>query len=238
MIVICSTISTAAATTSPTTTVPAIVNPVANDDFATTNQGTSVVLLLLDNDVVPEGATGSFTEPANGILGADGADLTYTSSPDLCGQDTFAYTLSAGDLSDSATVTVDVVCGSGATSTTGPTDGGSTPPAIVELSVEDDFAVGNMNEALSIPVLDNDTLPANAGGAFGKPEHGTVVEPTENGLVYMPNEGKHPLVCSDVLLRLLRCSHFLALPDTPQNGVVLTPSITRSPAATCRTPRT
>ncbi|KAL9181967.1 hypothetical protein ACHAXT_012310 [Thalassiosira profunda] len=188
VVVICSTISTAAATTSPTTTAPAIVNPVANDDFATTNQGTSVVLLLLDNDIVPEGATGSFTDPANGSLGADGADLTYTPSPDFCGQDMFAYTLSAGDLSDSATVTVDVVCDSGATSTTGPTDGGSTPPAIVELSVEDDFAVGNMNEALSIPVLDNDTLPANAGGAFGKPEHGTVVEPTENGLVYMPNE--------------------------------------------------
>lgn len=30
---------------------------------------------------------------------------------------------------------------------------------------------------------------ADAGGGFGNPEHGVIVEPTEDGLIYMPNTG-------------------------------------------------
>jgi hypothetical protein len=89
------------------------------------------------------------------------------------------------------------------------------------LKLEDDFFEGNMNEALYIPVLANDTftggellsfftfivvnvfkLSSNtqicnpyvispslpeAEGGFSNPEHGAVIEVTEDGLIYMPD---------------------------------------------------
>ena len=53
---------------------------------------------------------GSFTEPANGILDTEDDDMMYTPNSDFCGVDTFTYTLSNGSGSDTATVTINVVC--------------------------------------------------------------------------------------------------------------------------------
>jgi len=193
-----------------TTSMPtANVRLVANDDFATTSQGTGVALSVLANDTVPADASGSFSKPSNGILSKGSSELVYTPNDGFCGVDTFTYTLSNKEFSDTATVTIDVVCDipEEVTPTPSPSSlvtnatvdvGGISenptraPTAMIEeipvtLRVEDDFAEGNMNEILDIPILDNDIVPSDAGGGFSNPGHGKLVEPTSNGLLYQPD---------------------------------------------------
>ncbi|GAA5116469.1 hypothetical protein GCM10023339_25180 [Alloalcanivorax gelatiniphagus] len=87
--------------------------PVADDDSATTLQGTPVDVPVLVGDTDPDGddlSVTEVTEPDNGtaVVNADGT-VRYTPDAGFSGSDTFDYTVEDGnDGSDTATVTVTV----------------------------------------------------------------------------------------------------------------------------------
>jgi hypothetical protein len=83
--------------------------PVAADDTASTVQDTPVDIAVLDNDSDPDGDTLSIIAVGDAITGTtaiDGTSITYTPAAGFLGTDVFTYTISDGDLTDSATVTV------------------------------------------------------------------------------------------------------------------------------------
>ena len=86
--------------------------PVAEDDTASTDEDTAVVINVLGNDADPERerlSIESVTQGEHGAVEIDGGKLTYTPVADFHGDDTFIYTTSDGKGgSDSATVTVTV----------------------------------------------------------------------------------------------------------------------------------
>ncbi|WP_281283808.1 ThuA domain-containing protein [Nocardioides dongxiaopingii] len=91
--------------------------PVADDDTATTEQGTALDVPVLVGDTDPDGddlTVTAVTDPANGTtaINADGT-VRYTPGAGFTGTDTFGYTVSDGVLTDTATVTVTVTepCG-------------------------------------------------------------------------------------------------------------------------------
>lgn len=130
------------------------------------------------------GVDGYFRNPSFGEIERGANELVYTPNDDFCGVDTFTYTLSKEGFSSTATVTVDVICdnieeiASVGEEEVGPPidtdvtvdaagipeDPTTAPISDIEeeigiLELEDDFAEGNMNEELSIPVLANDIVP-------------------------------------------------------------------------------
>ena len=88
--------------------------PVANNDAATTNQNQAVTITaaqLLANDTDVEGDTlsiASVGNATNGSVALNGSDVVFTPDNDFNGAASFAYTLSDGSLTDSATVSVTV----------------------------------------------------------------------------------------------------------------------------------
>jgi hypothetical protein len=107
-----------------TVTVLANVAPTANDDSATTDTATPVVVNVLDNDVGQIGETlaiGSFdaTSANNAAVSCDTVtgDCTYTPDGVFTGDDTFTYTATDGTLLSAAatvTITVNAVAGNAA----------------------------------------------------------------------------------------------------------------------------
>ncbi|MCK4564473.1 MAG: sulfatase-like hydrolase/transferase, partial [Verrucomicrobia bacterium] len=91
--------------------------PVANDDSAstigsTTGPGASVLIDVLANDI-DDGTPGPLTitdpgSPLAGVAVIESAKIRYTPNQGFFGTDQFVYTISDGQDSDSATVTVDV----------------------------------------------------------------------------------------------------------------------------------
>ena len=87
--------------------------PVARDDAATTREDEAVVVPVVENDRDPENddlEVMSVTAPQSGVAEVDagGKTITYTPRQDHHGADSFAYTVSDGDLDDQAQVTVTV----------------------------------------------------------------------------------------------------------------------------------
>ncbi|MBE0534753.1 MAG: tandem-95 repeat protein, partial [Phycisphaerae bacterium] len=99
-----------------TVTVVAVNDaPVANPDFAATEEETAVTINVLDNDTDVEGDTLTvvhLTQAAHGTASLNAADqtVTYTPDPDFAGEDTFTYTVGDGNGGTSeAVVTVTVI---------------------------------------------------------------------------------------------------------------------------------
>ena len=134
---------------SNTATVTITVNPindapVANNDSATTNEDTAVVIDVLanDTDVDPTDTLSvqSVTEGANGSVANNGDSVTYTPGLGFVGDDTFSYTVSDGNAgTDTATVSVTV------------TEFNNPPVA------NDDSATTDEDTAVIVDVLANDT---------------------------------------------------------------------------------
>jgi hypothetical protein len=86
--------------------------PDAIDDSATADEGGSVVIAVLANDVDVEGGTLAVTgvsTPAHGTATINGdGTVTYTPAAAYSGPDSFTYTAGDGGATDSATVTVQV----------------------------------------------------------------------------------------------------------------------------------
>ena len=98
------------------TIVPVNAAPVAGDDGLATDQdvplSVAVASDLLGNDSDANGdalSLDSFTQPVNGVLTDNGdGTLSYTPNVGYNGVDTFAYTVTDGTLTDTATVSVTV----------------------------------------------------------------------------------------------------------------------------------
>jgi VCBS repeat-containing protein len=104
---------TATATVTINVSVTHINNPPqAQDDSATTRQGTPVTINILANDVDPDGdmlTLDSVGPAGNGTVTKNGNAVTYTPSGNFTGTDSFTYTISDGKGgTDTATVTVTV----------------------------------------------------------------------------------------------------------------------------------
>ncbi|WP_300533385.1 Ig-like domain-containing protein [uncultured Mameliella sp.] len=123
--------------------------PVAEDDSASTDVDTAVLIDVTANDSDPDGdpLTVVFnTDPANGTV-VDNGDGTFTYTPDAGfeGTDTFEYDISdsSGD-SDTGVVTVAVG---------GEQSGNAAPDAV------DDFATTDIDTPVTIDALANDSDP-------------------------------------------------------------------------------
>jgi PKD repeat protein len=85
----------------------AILRPNAVDDAEVTDPGTSLTITVLSNDTDPQNlpltvvAVGT---PANGAATTNGTTVLYTPTAGFSGIDTFTYTISNGELTNSATI--------------------------------------------------------------------------------------------------------------------------------------
>jgi VCBS repeat-containing protein len=156
--------------------------PVAvNDNYpATEDQPLTIPAPgVLDNDMDPDGdplSVISNTPPSNGTVtqNPDGS-FTYTPNPDFCGTDSFTYTVSDGQATDTATVTITVACV-------------NDPPVAV-----DDNYPATEDQPLTIPapgVLDNDVdLDGDPLSVISNtpPSNGTVTQNPDGSFTYTPN---------------------------------------------------
>ncbi len=172
------------------------VAPVAADDTAATVLGTALVLDvaadLLANDSDADGdplSLAGFTQPASGsVVDSGDGTLTYTPAAGFIGSDSFTYTVSDGGLTDTATVTIEVI------------DAANTAPA-----AGDDTVTTDEDTAAVITVAG---LLANDGDGDGdaltlagvtQPAHGTTViddngtpdDAADDTVVYTPAADFH-----------------------------------------------
>jgi large repetitive protein len=157
--------------------------PVAVDDNYTTNEDQTLTISVpgvLGNDTDVDGTALSVvnnTQPGHGTvtLNSNGS-FTYTPNANYCGPDSFNYTASDGQLTDSATVTINVTCI-------------NDPP----LAVPDNYSIGQ-GQTLTVPVpgvlandtdadLPNDTLTA---AVTIPPSYGTLTLNPNGFFTYKP----------------------------------------------------
>ena len=120
-------------------------SPIAQDDFGSTDEETSLTIPVLVNDRDPDGDSlfvQSVTQPANGSVINNGTGVTYRPTPDFNGVDSFTYTVSDGN-GGTATANVSV-----------------TVKAVNDAPVaQDDSGSTNEETPITIPVLSNDDDP-------------------------------------------------------------------------------
>lgn len=152
------------------------VAPVAVDDSATTEFETSVLIAVLDNDVDTSPLSiESFTQGSNGTVTQEGNSLRYTPDELFSGGDSFTYTVTDGEMTDTGTVNITV------------SEAPNNAPVAVNDSVTTPFET-----SVLIDVLQNDT-DGDPGDTLviqsvGTPSNGTAV--IEGGQIrYTPNNG-------------------------------------------------
>jgi hypothetical protein len=93
-------------------TQPPIDRPDLEDDYAITNQSVPVFIPILDNDVIPSDSTGSMGVAMHGEVDASVDGIIYTPEDYFCGFEKFEYSVtdSTGKFTDSAQVTIEVIC--------------------------------------------------------------------------------------------------------------------------------
>ena len=159
-----------------TATVEVTVTPVndapeADDDRATTPEDEAVEIPVLDNDADLDGdqlRVQSVSPAQHGAaeVAADGTNVSYVPNPNYHGPDRFTYVVAdAGGLADTATVEVTV------------TPVNDAPEA------DDDRATTLEDEAVEIPVLDNDA------DGDGDPLRVQSVSPAQHGAAEVAREG-------------------------------------------------
>lgn len=111
------------ATATVTVTVDPVNDaPVATNDSGSTDVGTPVTISVLNNDSDVDGdalTVSEFTGAANGLVTNNGnGTMTYTPNTPFAGTDSFTYTITDGELTDTATVTITVTSPPGSISVT------------------------------------------------------------------------------------------------------------------------
>jgi len=171
--------------------VPGNNAPVARDDNVTTAEDTAIVINLLAdnglgadfdpdapaNDIVPSSVQIVQT-PVGGLVDNGDGSVDYAPLPNFSGTDTFTYRVqdNLGAFSNVATVTVDVTAV-------------NDPPTAL-----DDAATTDIDVAVSIPVLNNDSDPdagdilTIAPGSITAPANGSASQ-NGNQILYTPNLG-------------------------------------------------
>ncbi|MBN9295973.1 MAG: tandem-95 repeat protein [Filimonas sp.] len=156
--------------------------PLSNDDAATTNPNTPVVIDLLANDVkrdldIKPSLTAVVTNPSHGTVTIDPVTgkATYTPNPGYFGTDVFTYLVRDinGIASNISTVTITV----------------NKPPTAVN-----DAASTNPNTPIVLNTLGNDVvgdaaLVPSTVTIVKQPDHGTVtIDPVTGKVTYTPNQ--------------------------------------------------
>ena len=174
------------ATVTVSVPAPAQQPPNANDDRASTNPNTPVVINVLDNDTDPNNNLNQtsvtiVSNPTNGTVSVNPVtgQITYTPNPGFTtGTDTFSYQVcdTTGQC-DTATVTVTV-----------PVSANNPPVA------NNDNTSTNPNTPVLINVLENDSDPDNnlnprTVTIVSNPANGTVRVNPDGTVVYTPNPG-------------------------------------------------
>ena len=150
--------------------------PAATDDSANTLEDTAVTIDVLNNDTDLDGDTLSVSAVSDGSNGSvtingDGT-VEYTPNANFNGSDSFAYTVSDGELTDEGTVTVSV----GAVN--------KSPVATVDSVVGDEDSV-IVGDVLSNDLdADGDDLTATLADG---PSNGTVMFNADGSFEYTPN---------------------------------------------------
>jgi gliding motility-associated-like protein len=160
--------------------------PIANDDFATTDEDVPVIIPVLNNDSDPDGAINPttvfvITNPSNGtvVVNPDGT-VTYTPNANFNGNDSFVYRVCDNGvpspvLCDTATVFINL----------NPVNDPPIANTDVETTPED--------TPITVPVLNNDTDPdglivVNTLTVTDPPSNGTYTVNTNTGeITYIPN---------------------------------------------------
>jgi VCBS repeat-containing protein len=172
-------------TATVTITVEAVNdNPVAADDAYATAEDTALVVTLpgvLANDTDVDGdalSVSSFGQGAHGTVSVNPeGSFTYTPDLDFHGTDTFEYTVSDGEETDTALVTISV-----------------TPVNDAPVAVDDAYATDE-GVALTIAapgVLANDTdvdLEMLTAAVLTGPANGTLTLNPDGSFTYTPNAG-------------------------------------------------
>jgi len=160
--------------------------PTAVGDSRTTPEDTPVTIAVLADDSDPDGdplTVSAVTQGEHGLVSTDGRTVVYRSDLNFNGTDAFTYTLSDGDLSNSANVTITV------TSV-------NDPPTAVDdqVTTERNTSV-TFNALANDSDLDGDSINVSAVGTAG---HGTVIlqanQPLpvpERKITYVPDAGFH-----------------------------------------------
>jgi len=163
--------ATVSVTVSASTTLPDAV-----DDSKTTDEDTPTTITILSNDSDPDGDTltvSGVSQPAHGAvkLNLDGT-VTYTPATDYHGMDSFSYTITDDDGSDTATVSVTV-----------------NPINDAPIAVNDNVWT-SANKMVMVSVLANDTdvdgdsLSVTVTVA---PTSGTATVQSDKRILYVPN---------------------------------------------------
>ena len=169
------------ATAAVTVTVhPVNDPPEAMDDAAETDEDTAVEIDVLANDTDVDGDELSVqpaTDPEHGTVTVNGdGTVTYAPDADYYGDDAFEYTISDG----SATATAAVML--------------TVHPVNDAPVAEDDAAQTLEDNAVAIPVLDNDSDPEGSSlsvESVTRPGNGTASANADGTVSYTPNENYH-----------------------------------------------
>ncbi len=168
------------ATAAITVNVGAINDPPqARPDTADTPEDTPGTIAVLDNDDDPDGdslTVIALGAPAHGSASSDGTTVTYTPTLNFYGGDTFSYTISDGELTDTASVSLTVT----------PVN---DPP-----TAQDDSYATPFDTPLSVDapgLLANDQDPENdpLSAVLDTPPAGDLSLAPDGGFVYTPTAG-------------------------------------------------
>ena len=125
-------------------------DPTANDDSGfVVSTGSSILIDVLENDSDPDGlpqplSISAVGMAAHGSVSIESNQLRYTPTGSYVGPDQFSYTITDGQASDSAIVSLNVVAqqapeaGDDTATTTGSTSGSGTPVSIAVLANDND----------------------------------------------------------------------------------------------------
>jgi hypothetical protein len=154
--------------------------PTAVDDSAETDLNVGITINVLTNDTDLDGDTLTITnntEPVNGSVVDNGdGTVTYTPNANFTGTDEFEYTISDGNSTDIAKVTIQVK---------DPTPPENNPPTAVDDSAETDVNVGTTIDVLTNDTdLDGDTITITN---VTLPVNGSVVDNGDGTVTYTPN---------------------------------------------------
>ncbi|BAZ45554.1 hypothetical protein NIES4102_25780 [Chondrocystis sp. NIES-4102] len=110
-----------------------LLPPIAKDDTATTIQGKTVAIAILDNDAIALNSVQIQTEPQHGTV-------SYISEDRFAGDDTFTYVVqdSDGQISEPATVDVTVE---------------NAIPEITKLQIPNSITEGNITTLVQSPLM-------------------------------------------------------------------------------------
>ena len=150
------------------------------DDATSTDEDTSVVISVLENDTYGSDDSVQITEvtsPSNGtvVINEDGT-VTYIPNPDFNGEDTFDYTVTVTNSDESTTTGTATV-----TVTVNPVQ-----------DAQDDTAETTDQNPIEIDVLANDTFDSNTNleiTSVTTPTNGNVVINSGGTVTYTANEG-------------------------------------------------